>query len=232
MIVALRRAERGVRAAPVPALPRPPAARQHVVPPGRRRRPRDAAGARTTRGCTSTPSRRTRCRARGCCACSATSIRTARPRRWRVGEPFEAHAQRYLGAIGRPLPGSAWLLRNGRHHQAPPHRVRPRHAAAARPRQGRRGVPARRARRRAVDFAPGTTWVVYSDQVLHAAMGGQHMMEQTFLLEVEHLRQPRDVAAANARAAAAPAAALATRTPVALSQRKRMRCRRRHIACA
>jgi hypothetical protein len=41
-----------------------------------------------------------------------------------------------------------------------------------------------------VDFAPGTTWVVYSDQVLHAAMGGQHMMEQTFLLDAESLRHP------------------------------------------
>ena len=41
-----------------------------------------------------------------------------------------------------------------------------------------------------VDFAPGTTWVVYSDQVLHAAMGGQHMMEQTFYLQVESLQQP------------------------------------------
>ena len=36
-----------------------------------------------------------------------------------------------------------------------------------------------------IDFAPGTTWVVYSDQVLHAAMSGQHMMEQTFYLQVE-----------------------------------------------
>ena len=27
------------------------------------------------------------------------------PRRWRVGEPFEAHARRYLAAIGEPLPG-------------------------------------------------------------------------------------------------------------------------------
>ena len=30
-----------------------------------------------------------------------------------------------------------------------------------------------------VDFAPGTTWVVFSDQVPHAAMGGQHMLEVT-----------------------------------------------------
>ena len=41
-----------------------------------------------------------------------------------------------------------------------------------------------------VDFAPGTTWVCFSDQVLHAAMGGQHMLEQTFLMDVEHLREP------------------------------------------
>jgi len=41
-----------------------------------------------------------------------------------------------------------------------------------------------------VAFAPGTTWVCYSDQVLHAAMGGQHMLEQTFYLDVQHQRQP------------------------------------------
>jgi hypothetical protein len=33
-----------------------------------------------------------------------------------------------------------------------------------------------------VAFAPGTTWVVFSDQVLHAVMSGQFMMEQTFWL--------------------------------------------------
>ena len=47
------------------------------------------------------------------------------------------------------------------------------------------GSPQRR-----VDFAPSTTWVVFSDQVLHAAMGGQHMMEQTFYLAPEHQHRP------------------------------------------
>jgi hypothetical protein len=37
-----------------------------------------------------------------------------------------------------------------------------------------------------VDFAPGATWVVFSDQVLHAVMAGQHMMEQTFYLDVDN----------------------------------------------
>jgi hypothetical protein len=41
-----------------------------------------------------------------------------------------------------------------------------------------------------VDFAPRTTWVVFSDQVLHAAMGGQHMMEQTFYLSAAHQHRP------------------------------------------
>jgi len=41
-----------------------------------------------------------------------------------------------------------------------------------------------------IDFAPGTTWVCFSDQVLHAAMGGQHMMEQTFQIDVENLLDP------------------------------------------
>ena len=48
----------------------------------------------------------------------------------------------------------------------------------------------REAPQRAVDFAPGTTWVVYSDQVMHAAMGGQFMMEQTFYLESPALKNP------------------------------------------
>ncbi|HEU4622475.1 MAG TPA: Kdo hydroxylase family protein, partial [Burkholderiaceae bacterium] len=42
----------------------------------------------------------------------------------------------------------------------------------------------------AVDFMPGTTWVVLSDQVLHAAMGGQHMLEQTFTIDVDHQLKP------------------------------------------
>jgi len=111
------------------------------------------------------------------------------PRRWRVGEPFEAHAQRYLGAIGRPLPGSAWLMLKAgitkRRRTEYDHVMLQLHDRAKADLGFQSSGPQAR-----VDFAPGTTWVVYSDQVLHAAMGGQHMLEQTFLLDVEHLRQP------------------------------------------
>ncbi|MGH8676352.1 MAG: Kdo hydroxylase family protein, partial [Burkholderiales bacterium] len=48
----------------------------------------------------------------------------------------------------------------------------------------------RNAAQQHVEFASGTTWVVFSDQVLHAAMAGQFMLEQTFLLDVEHQAAP------------------------------------------
>jgi hypothetical protein len=31
-------------------------------------------------------------------------------------------------------------------------------------------------------FAPGTTWICFSDQVMHAAVEGQFMLEQTIQL--------------------------------------------------
>ncbi|MEO8079097.1 MAG: Kdo hydroxylase family protein [Caldimonas sp.] len=111
------------------------------------------------------------------------------PRRWRVGEPFEAHARRYLGGIGRPLPGSAWLLEKSgvtkRRRTAYDHLMLQLHDCAKADAAFQRASPQAR-----VDFAPGTTWVCFSDQVLHGAMGGQHMMEQTFLLDAADLARP------------------------------------------
>jgi hypothetical protein len=111
------------------------------------------------------------------------------PRRWRVGEPFETHAKRYLDAIRRPVPGSAWLMATTgitkRRRTEYDHVMLQLHDRAKADAAFQRTSPQAR-----VDFAPGTTWVCFSDQVLHAALGGQHMLEQTFLLDVEHLRRP------------------------------------------
>jgi len=110
-------------------------------------------------------------------------------RRWRVGEPFEAHARRYLGAIGRPWPGSAALLAGlgitKRRRTEYDHVMLQLHDRAKADAEFQRASP-----QHAVAFAPGTTWVCYSDQVLHAAMGGQHMLEQTLLIDVESLARP------------------------------------------
>ena len=111
------------------------------------------------------------------------------PRRWRVGESFEAHAQRYLGSIGAPWPGSAWLLATlgitKRRRTGYDHLMLRLHDAAKADLAFQKDSPQQH-----VDFAPGTTWVCFSDQVLHAAMGGQHMMEQTFYLDASDLAHP------------------------------------------
>ncbi|HEX9449292.1 MAG TPA: Kdo hydroxylase family protein, partial [Dongiaceae bacterium] len=39
-------------------------------------------------------------------------------------------------------------------------------------------------------FPPDTSWIVFTDQVLHAAIAGRHMLEQTFHLPVAAQRFP------------------------------------------
>jgi hypothetical protein len=43
---------------------------------------------------------------------------------------------------------------------------------------------------REIRFAPGTTWICYSDQVMHAAASGQFMLEQTTHLPLSALYEP------------------------------------------
>ena len=111
------------------------------------------------------------------------------PRQWRLGEAFEAHARRYLASVTQSLPGSAWLLEKAgitkRRRTEYDHVMLQLHDLAKADLEFQRSGPQIN-----VDFAPGTTWVVYSDQVLHAAMGGQHMLEQTFYLDVSDQQRP------------------------------------------
>jgi 3-deoxy-D-manno-oct-2-ulosonic acid (Kdo) hydroxylase len=111
------------------------------------------------------------------------------PRRWRVGESFEDLAKRHVAQIGKPLPGSAKLLRALRVTKA--ERTEYDHVMLQLHDRGKADLDYQReAPQKSVDFMPGTTWVVFSDQVQHAAMGGQHMMEQTFMLNVEQQLDP------------------------------------------
>jgi hypothetical protein len=41
-----------------------------------------------------------------------------------------------------------------------------------------------------MEFPPGSTWMVYTDQVPHAAMSGQFMTEQTFIIPVKAMVTP------------------------------------------
>jgi hypothetical protein len=39
-----------------------------------------------------------------------------------------------------------------------------------------------------IEFPPNSTWLVYTDQVSHAALEGQYVFEQTFHLPVQGLK--------------------------------------------
>jgi len=111
------------------------------------------------------------------------------PRQWRVGEPFETFAARFVPGIPRPIPGSAWAmhtlgLTKARRSEYD-HLMLQLHDRVKADLAYQKDAP-----QLAVDFAPGTTWIVFSDQVLHAAMGGQYMLEQTLYLDVERQQQP------------------------------------------
>ena len=41
-----------------------------------------------------------------------------------------------------------------------------------------------------VDFPADSTWLVFTDHVSHAALGGQFLLEQTFYLPVDAMANP------------------------------------------
>ena len=108
---------------------------------------------------------------------------------WRVGEPFADAAQRFLPQILRPVPGSAKLLYLLKITKRPrseyDHIMLQLHDLMKADVDFQKNVP-----QQEVHFAPGSTWICFSDQVLHAAMSGQFMFEQTFHLPISALYHP------------------------------------------
>ncbi|HYP86315.1 Kdo hydroxylase family protein [Variovorax sp.] len=111
------------------------------------------------------------------------------PRVWRVGEPFEDVARRFLP---RSKPYSAWQARLlHRLHVTKSLRSEYDHLML----QLHDGMKSdldyqRDSPQETVPFAPGTTWVCFSDQTSHAVMSGQFMMEQTLHLPVASQYNP------------------------------------------
>ena len=42
----------------------------------------------------------------------------------------------------------------------------------------------------AVDFPPGSCWLVFTDMVLHAALAGEFALEQTFHFDIAGMAEP------------------------------------------
>ncbi len=110
-------------------------------------------------------------------------------RNWRLGERFEDVARRYLGSLPEPLWGSSQVLamlgitkgrRSNYDHFMLQLHDRMKADSAYQASGGQREFA----------FAPGCTWLVYTDQVPHAAMSGRFLFEQTFYLPVAGMHDP------------------------------------------
>lgn len=111
------------------------------------------------------------------------------PRSWRVGEPFEDLASRMLPQLKSYSPLSALLqeklkiTKSRRTHYD--HIMLAMHDAMKADESYQKS-----GKQWAVDFFPGSTWMCYSDQVPHAAMKGQYMLEQTYVVDKDVLQMP------------------------------------------
>ena len=111
-------------------------------------------------------------------------------RLWNVGEPFADMAARFLPKVPRYSPVQAKLINalgitktlRGEYDHIMLHL----HDLAKADANYQANAPQMR-----FEFPANSTWVVYSDLVLHAVLGGQHMMEQTFHLPPNYLAHPQ-----------------------------------------
>lgn len=108
------------------------------------------------------------------------------PRHWRVGESFSQVVEKFVPNLSKPNKLAAKLMqitRITRGERTPyDHYMHKLHNAMKADLEYQKY-----ASQEDVYFPPGSTWLVFSDQVSHAAMSGQFMFEQTFYLPVNHM---------------------------------------------
>jgi hypothetical protein len=109
---------------------------------------------------------------------------------WRVGEPFAKVVDRFIEHIPKPVPGAAHFLRLLRitksFRTAYDHYMLQLHDRMKQDEQYQQ-----QALHEEISFPEGSTWIVQTDQVSHAALKGQYVLEQTFYLPVQAMLDPQ-----------------------------------------
>jgi hypothetical protein len=108
---------------------------------------------------------------------------------WRVGEPFAEHAARFLPGAKPMTPGAALLMQTlgltkGR-RSAYDSLMLQLHDQSKDDDAYQATAP-----HWDVSFPAGATWMVFTDGVVHAALGGRYAFEQTFYLPIEAMVDP------------------------------------------
>lgn len=114
---------------------------------------------------------------------------TGMTRIWHVGEPFEEFARKFLPGVRNPILLEARLLQllgitKGRRSEYD-YLMLGLHDNGKLDARYQKEVLQEEVR-----FPSGSTWLCFTDQVMHAALGGQFALEQTFHLDVEAMTDP------------------------------------------
>ncbi len=112
-----------------------------------------------------------------------------KPRVWHVGEPFAGMAEKILPKVREPIALTPFLLAAvgatrgvrssydnlmlGLHDTAKLDETYQRNTV-----------------HNEIAFPAGSTWMCFTDQVMHAALAGQFVLEQTFHLDIEAMAEP------------------------------------------
>ena len=119
-----------------------------------------------------------------------SNVSSSEDRVWRIGESFEAVARTFLPRIRRPLPGSRAML--ALLHVTKGVRSEYDHLMLGLHDCAKADLDYQKhCGQQVVRFGPGTTWLCFSDQVMQAAVSGQHMLEQTIHVPVSRLYDPQ-----------------------------------------
>lgn len=108
---------------------------------------------------------------------------------WRLGEPFPAVVDRFQHKISAPIMGSSWFLKKFKitktRRTLYDHYMLQIHDNMKKDLHYQQSV-----QQQTVEFPSASSWIVYTDQVSHAAMSGQYTLEQTFYLPATALLEP------------------------------------------
>lgn len=111
------------------------------------------------------------------------------PRYWRIGAPFSEVSTQFIPDIRKPFPGEAKLLKALKVTRGL--RTKYDHYMTHIHNKMKKNMDYQNnVNQEAFYFPPGSTWIVFTDQVSHAAMSGQYLFEQSFYLPVDAMLNP------------------------------------------
>jgi hypothetical protein len=111
------------------------------------------------------------------------------PRVWNVGEPFADMAGKLLPQLKAPPAIQSWI--NFATHPANGLRSPYDNIMLGLHDTAKLDMDYQRTTAKTeIAFPPGSTWLCYTDQVMHAALSGQFVLEQTFHLDIDAMAEP------------------------------------------